>query len=424
MGDRELAGWAKLIWRYQRGDPEAIRELAAQRGSLVVGLVLVLSAGIAREYDHEYIVDAPVFFMLPLFASLAMALLLYGSLRLFVLRSEIRPVQGRLVTFLSLFWLTAPLAWIYALPTERVLPPVAAAVVNIGLLAIVATWRVWLLGRVCALLFEASLPRILAAILLPGSIVVWIGGIASTLSLVSIMGGITLAPETRLLVTVNHFTFFAAPVLCVASLVALFRTTTRPTPPLSLAEVQRPLPKYGLLATLVVACVFAVPAQIEMRRYVAVDDLIANKDYQGAIRFLATHHADQFPPTHAIPPDPQRVGAHARSHMLGIIAALEKDDREWIRSRYLGYVGILMGKGNNPMQRLELESYAGELARLGETDSFARSHAEALAWQAEITRRLLEGRRTDDPEHADLAAVYASLGIDLHTGELLARASP
>ncbi|MEE8167056.1 MAG: hypothetical protein V3T64_15930, partial [Myxococcota bacterium] len=72
----------------------------------------------------------------------------------------------------------------------------------------------------------------------------------------------------------------------------------------------------------------------------------------------------------------------------------------------------------------ELESYAGELARLGETDSFARSHAEALAWQAEITRRLLEGRRTDDPEHAELAAVYASLGIDLHTGELLARASP
>ena len=194
MGDCERAGWAKLIWRYQCGDPEAIRELAAQRGSLIVGLVLVLCAGIAREYDHEYIGDAPVFFLLPLFASLVIALLLYGSLRLFVLRNEIDPVAGRLVSFLSLFWLTAPLAWIYALPAERLLPPVAAAIVNLGLLATVASWRVWLLGRACALLFDASLPRVLAAILLPGSILVWVGSIASTLSLVSIMGGISLAP--------------------------------------------------------------------------------------------------------------------------------------------------------------------------------------------------------------------------------------
>jgi hypothetical protein len=29
-------------------------------------------------------------------------------------------------------------------------------------------------------------------------------------------------------------------------------------------------------------------------------------------------------------------GANARSHMPGIIAALEKDDREWIGSQYLG----------------------------------------------------------------------------------------
>jgi len=423
MGDCERAGWAKLIWRYQCGDPEAIRELAAQRGSLIVGLVLVLCAGIAREYDHEYIGDAPVFFLLPLFASLVIALLLYGSLRLFVLRNEIDPVAGRLVSFLSLFWLTAPLAWIYALPAERLLPPVAAAVVNLGLLAIVASWRVWLLGRACALLFDASLPRVLAAILLPGSILVWVGSIASTLSLVSIMGGISLAPETRLLVDVNWFVFYTAPVFCVASLVALLRTTTRPTPRLSLAEVQRPLPVSGLLATLVLACVLAVPGQIEMRRYVAVDDLIDSKDYQVAIRFLSTHNAEQFPPTHAIPPDPQRVGTGARGHMPEIIAALEKDDREWVRSLYLGYVGILMGKGNHPMREVELESYARELARLGQTDSFARSHADALAWQAENTRRRLDGRPADDPDRTHLAEVYAALGIDLQTGRRLATAS-
>ena len=79
MRDHESTGWAKLIWRYQLGDPEAIRELAAQRGSLVVGLILVLSAGIAREYDHEYIGEATHFFFLPLLASLLIALILYET---------------------------------------------------------------------------------------------------------------------------------------------------------------------------------------------------------------------------------------------------------------------------------------------------------------------------------------------------------
>jgi hypothetical protein len=260
--------------------------------------------------------------------------------------------------------------------------------------------------------------------LLPGSILVWVGSIASTLSLISIMGGISLAPETRLLVDVNRFVFYAAPVLCVASVVALFRTATCPTPRLSLAEVQRPLPATGLLAILVVACVLAVPGQIEMRRYVAVDDLIASKDYPAAIRFLSTHNAEQFPPTHTIPPDPQRNGTGARSHMPEIIAALEKDDREWVRSLYLGYVGILMGKGNHPMREVELVSYARELARLGQTDSFARSHAEALAWQAEYTRRRLEGRPADDPDRTHLTEIYAALGIDLQTGGPLETASP
>ncbi|MEI4896505.1 hypothetical protein Q8G71_35005, partial [Klebsiella pneumoniae] len=51
-------------------------------------------------------------------------------------------------SFLTLLWLTAPLAWLYAIPYVRFLSPGAATSANLWTLACVAAWRVVLMMRV------------------------------------------------------------------------------------------------------------------------------------------------------------------------------------------------------------------------------------------------------------------------------------
>ena len=53
---------------------------------------------------------------------------------------------------LGLFWLTAPLAWLYGLPFERYLPPAAARRARLGALGVVSVCRVALMTRCVSVL--------------------------------------------------------------------------------------------------------------------------------------------------------------------------------------------------------------------------------------------------------------------------------
>jgi hypothetical protein len=187
---------ARWILRFLLGDAEAIRRLASYGPVLGVGAVLVLTAGIAREYDREYVAERPELFLLPFAASLAAATLLYGSLRLFILRGPRSQAVGRYRAFLGLFWMTAPLAWLYAVPVERFFEPVPAALLNIAFLAVVATWRVGLISRVVSVLFGAPFPRALGAILLPSSLLALAVSFFTQISLVPLMGDLP-SPRRR-----------------------------------------------------------------------------------------------------------------------------------------------------------------------------------------------------------------------------------
>src|SRR5207245_4538618 len=68
-------------------------------------------------------------------------------------------------TFMAAFWMTAPIAWLYAIPVERFLDSYHAAQANIALLSIVSLWRVLLMSRVLAVLFEIHFLRALGWVL-------------------------------------------------------------------------------------------------------------------------------------------------------------------------------------------------------------------------------------------------------------------
>src|SRR6478609_360522 len=97
------------LFRYLIGDREAILAIAGSRHSLWVGLLFVLSAGLAREYDGEDLLHEPWHVFLPLGASLVSSLLLFTLAFGFALSKgePWRDTPRRYLSFLGLFWMTA-----------------------------------------------------------------------------------------------------------------------------------------------------------------------------------------------------------------------------------------------------------------------------------------------------------------------------
>ena len=181
---------------YMIGNRQAILEVASDPRAVWVGLLFILSAGFAREYDaadlwREY---HPLF--TPLAVSVVASFLLFlvacGSMYLYRDQAGTRPPFWQAYqSFLALFWMTAPLAWLYAIPYERFLSPVDATAANLWTLAVVAAWRVVLMARVIAVItgrriitsfflvmvFASGTALVAAAVVPPVEIVGFMGGV-------------------------------------------------------------------------------------------------------------------------------------------------------------------------------------------------------------------------------------------------------
>src|SRR5689334_13923794 len=77
-GHPRLTMTLRTLARYLfTGSPDAIRTIAASRGAVWAGLAFVLSAGLAREYDGEYLVARPWVLAVPFAAAVGLATLLF-----------------------------------------------------------------------------------------------------------------------------------------------------------------------------------------------------------------------------------------------------------------------------------------------------------------------------------------------------------
>ncbi len=106
----------------------------------LVGALLVVSAAMARNSDRASLIDEPWRLLGPFAASLAISgalfLTIYGLARW---KGMASPGIGRAYfSFLALYWMTAPLAWLYAIPYERFLSPLGATKANVWTLALVS----------------------------------------------------------------------------------------------------------------------------------------------------------------------------------------------------------------------------------------------------------------------------------------------
>src|SRR5690606_4800123 len=182
--------------RFLIGSRSAIGQVADSRYGLACGFLFVLSAGFAREYDGENLLREPWHALRPLAASLTLAAILFllidpvTRLRARETGAKLPPFAPAFRSFLAVYWMTAPLAWLYAIPYERWLSPVDAVSANLWTLAAVSVWRVLLMTRAISVLYGVNPIAVFFIVMFFGDALVFSLAQALPTPIIDLMGGL------------------------------------------------------------------------------------------------------------------------------------------------------------------------------------------------------------------------------------------
>lgn len=411
------------------GSRSAIHAVATSRGALGVAALFVLSAGFAREYDGEDLLREPWYLLVPFAASLVTSfvlfLVLYGVGRRRGI-GRVGVLQG-FVPFWTAYWMTAPLAWLYAVPVERFLSPFDAMKANLALLAIVALWRVALITRVAAVLFHTRMIETIWPVMLFADTVALLILQFTPLPIIDIMGGVRLAEREALLLEIAFAVAmiggFSWPVWAAMTLVLLFaeppqRWDYRPIQQTREPSVGRPLRLFALASVLAWGLIlpFTQPAQYHRR---SVERALTDGRHQEALQYLARREPADFPP-HWEPP-PHYGYPRPNPPLSEILAALVEstDVPPWVRELFLGKLDHAEGAFDEELWNQEnrlaywpTDPFLTLVDQLPEGPDLARRYPRLFHYHLEIATHRGE---IDD---ARLASLAEHVGVSL--SELLA----
>jgi hypothetical protein len=353
--------------RFMIGQRDAIQVVAKSRDALWVGLVFVLSAGLAREFDGEYLLREPWYALLPLGASLATSLVLYAIIYLAARRSQGTKLRwwAGYRTFLTFYWMTAPLAWLYALPVERFMTPGQATQANLSLLAIVSIWRVLLITRAISVWLDAGYWRALIIVLFFSNTVLLIANFATPTPIWDVMGGVRL-PERESIVlgaklAIGFFGTMSWLILAIAAAFAVFGRHSwfvgvLPKPVEAVAG--KSLWAFAILL-IVVGAILLPLAQPEQARRWQAEHLLKTGQLDEVVQFMSNTPRGEFPPQWDPPP---RTGyGYQRPSAEDVMAELDKQDSPaWLRDAYVEKVLATYSGFNDSVKAAE----KGETKRL------------------------------------------------------------
>jgi hypothetical protein len=309
---------------------------------LWIGLLFVLSAGFAREYDGEDLLREPWRLLIPVGASLAASFLLFlvAFGRLFLRREGRPPFFATYRAFLTLFWLTAPLAWLYAIPYERFLSAGAATSANLWTLALVAAWRVALMVRVVSVLTGRGVKPSLFLVMAFADAAALTAVHFMPAPVVSVMGGVRLTESEKAIssatLLVSSLGILLAPVWGIGALTAFFTGQPAWQGPTSSTEPRSVSRAMWILACLSLAIWLPILpwTQAEQQLRAQVErDMKAGRIAE-ALDVMNAHTPSDFPPHWEPPP---RVGYGERTPRLFEVVnvLLAREIAPWVRTCYL-----------------------------------------------------------------------------------------
>ena len=410
----------RTIASFQLGKRDAIEAVARSRGSFFTGVILVLLTAIPRNYDQTYILESPFWLFGPLLFSFFSGSFLFWILYSGFIRRHLeapetvsRATQWR--SFMSLFWMTAPVAWLYAIPVERFLNSYPAGEANLALLCIVSLWRILLMARIVSVLQKIRFVRALGWVLIPACLeiifIVFFGGTLSS-QIMAGMSGMLNSPESALLLSAMGNVFVAAlillPIVLTILIVRRFAGTVRPFPVAS----NDSFPAWQLALLIFIWAAIAVPAQREQRRFVTHARLIELGQYRQSLEYLGRYTRKDFPASRRIEPDPYHYEAWER--LPSVMAVLRPNHPEWVRRVYLDHMEALFSHrwlACPPGSLLEMFSALERLPEGKEWIERNRTKLSKLRMAME-TRSSRESDTKTTQTLIDLTNVLQRLGVD------------
>lgn len=383
------------LLKFLLGGRDAILQIARSRQALGLGLIFVLAAGFAREYDGEDLLHEPWHVLIPLAASLGSSALLYLLVRGAAARrgaTEPQWLSGYL-DFLGLYWLTAPLALLYAVPFERLLSAADSVRANLGLLALVAAWRVLLMTRVVAVIYNARFAAALFIVMFFADTLAAFILVATPVPIVSFMGGIRLSESEAVLRAIvfnlRALTILTWPVWAIGAGIVAGRKSRSWSYVPAIGEcrpVSWQLWGFGTIALGAWALVlpFTQPEQ-QLRRSVE-RDLRAGRIAEG-LDTMSAHEPNDFPP-HWDPP-PRLAYREQRPDIVELQELLQDLHlKPWVRELYGAKFGNSLRGENSDMGVWwelppdQIERRIAILERLPNRETTLREHADGLRMRA------------------------------------------
>jgi hypothetical protein len=390
---------------YLIGNRQAILDLAADHRCLWIGLLFVLSAGFAREYDGQDLLREPWHLLIPVCASLAASFVLFlvacGSL---FLRKEGRPpLVPAYRAFLTLFWMTAPLAWLYAIPYERFLSPGDATRANFWTLVLVATWRVALMVRNISVITNRSVltsfllvmaiadaAALTAVYMVPKPIIIVMGGIRLTESEKVVQGATFLVAILGIL---------SAPGWVIGSVVALCKE--RPVWRIPAGAVQPVSASRGMWVLAALSLLIWLPilpwTQAEQRlRCRAEEDMKAGR-IADALDLMSAHAQADFPPQWD--PPPREGYGETTPDILDVVSlVLARQSAPWVRAVYVDKLRYRNWREDPLLQYSSdrLPMFVRILKQLPEGPDIAAEHRSAIEARLSVSSLPLRDRESLD----------------------------
>ena len=331
----------KSILKFLVGSRAAIEEIAACRQAPWLGLILVFSAGLAREYDGQDLLHEPWHLLLPLVASLGTSIVLYLLLRIVEVGngSEVNRFWSGYWSFLGLYWMTAPLALLYAIPVERFLAEADATRANLWLLGFVSLWRVLLITRVASVLWNVRFMAAFFPVMLFATSVALLLVWMMPKPVVEVMGGIRLSEADQVVfgvtIMVQLLGLVAWPVCLVGTgVVACVQRRTwhwSVKENLQIVSVSSWAAAFVFIIALLPPTIICQSSQW-LRREVE-SELRAGR-IEKALRRMSAHERSDFP---SIWDPPPRIGyGETVPPILDVVRQLtQMETRPWVRELFL-----------------------------------------------------------------------------------------
>ena len=382
----------RTILAFQFGNRGAIEKAANSSAAMWTGLILTLTVSIARNYDQTWILDSPMWLfgnvLFSLISSSLIFALIYGIFitKRFPHNNKTPNFAQQYRSFLGLFWMTAPIAWLYAIPVERWFDSYLAAQCNLALLGIVSLWRVLLLARVLSVVTRTRYARTLLWTLLVASTeivaVMFIGLVTNTnRHIMEGMSGMRNSPEESMIMNALASVFMVSLGVWLATALVLAAWRNRS----DIASFPTVSPSRVHWVPLIFVAVCWIATAIEPQRRLEhnsnYDHLLRSGKYDEAIAFIRSHQRDDFSHYKRLAPDP--YAWEVWEHLGPILDRIEADDPLWLRKHYYEHMGAALSHSVRHFFSFKdrgslYTSLLKTTSRLPEGEEFVKQHHDEL----------------------------------------------